>query len=60
MTDVNGQPETERQADYFTQPWMHEAVGRYFYSKVKNRRFCFCNGWLVKFLFSGSTETRRA
>uniref|UniRef100_A0A8W8MAS6 SWI/SNF-related matrix-associated actin-dependent regulator of chromatin subfamily D member 1 n=1 Tax=Magallana gigas TaxID=29159 RepID=A0A8W8MAS6_MAGGI len=38
MTDVVGNPEEERRADYYYQPWSQEAVCRYFYSKVQQRR----------------------
>ena len=34
MTDVAGNPEEERRADYYYQPWSQEAVCRYFYGKV--------------------------
>ena len=29
-----GNPESERKAEFYQQPWCHEAVPRYFYSKV--------------------------
>lgn len=38
MTDHSGNPEEERMSDYFYQPWTQEAVFRYFYSKVQQRR----------------------
>lgn len=38
MTDVVGNPEEERAADYYQQPWVQEAVCRYFYGKVQQRR----------------------
>nr|XP_006824916.1 PREDICTED: SWI/SNF-related matrix-associated actin-dependent regulator of chromatin subfamily D member 1-like [Saccoglossus kowalevskii] len=38
MTDVAGNPEEERRADFFFQPWAQEAVSRYFYGKVQQRR----------------------
>ncbi|KAJ8313734.1 hypothetical protein KUTeg_008295 [Tegillarca granosa] len=38
MTDVVGNPEEERRADYYYQPWTQEAVCRYFYNKVQQRR----------------------
>lgn len=38
MTDVVGNPEEERRADYYYQPWSQEAVCRYFYSKVGGQR----------------------
>lgn len=34
MTDVVGNPEEERRAEFYYQPWAQEAVCRYFYSKV--------------------------
>lgn len=34
MTDVVGNPEEERKAEFYNQPWSPEAVSRYFYSKV--------------------------
>uniref|UniRef100_A0A8C5GWF6 DM2 domain-containing protein n=1 Tax=Gouania willdenowi TaxID=441366 RepID=A0A8C5GWF6_GOUWI len=33
MTDVVGNPEEERRAEFYYQPWAQEAVCRYFYSK---------------------------
>jgi len=38
MTDVAGNPEEERKADFYYQPWAQEAVCRYFYGKVQQRR----------------------
>lgn len=38
MTDQLGVSEEERRADYYHQPWMQEAVCRYFYRKVQERR----------------------
>ena len=38
MTDVVGNPEEERRADFFHLPWSQEAVCRYFYGKVNNGR----------------------
>lgn len=37
MTDVTGNPEEERHAEFFYQPFMQEAVCRYFYGKVGQR-----------------------
>jgi len=34
MTDVAGNPEEERRADFYYEPWAQEAVCRYFYGKV--------------------------
>lgn len=36
MTDVVGNPEEERRAEFYFQPWAQEAVCRYFYSKVSS------------------------
>lgn len=38
MTDQYGDTDEERKADYYYQPWMQEAVCRYFYRKVQERR----------------------
>lgn len=38
MTDVSGNPEEERHAEFYLQPWAHEATSRYFYGKVQQRR----------------------
>lgn len=38
MTDQTGDVDEERRADYYYQPWMQEAVCRYFYRKVQERR----------------------
>lgn len=38
MTDVAGNPEEERYSDFYFQPWAQEAVCRYFYGKVQQRR----------------------
>ncbi|XP_001638238.3 SWI/SNF-related matrix-associated actin-dependent regulator of chromatin subfamily D member 1 isoform X1 [Nematostella vectensis] len=38
MTDVVGNPEEERRADFYYLPWSQEAVCRYFYSKVQQKR----------------------
>ncbi|KAG8180750.1 hypothetical protein JTE90_026224 [Oedothorax gibbosus] len=38
MTDVVGNPEEERRSDFYYQPWAQEAVCRYFYGKVNQRR----------------------
>lgn len=35
MTDVVGNPEEERRADFYQQPWSQEAVSRYFYCKAR-------------------------
>merc|ERR1712142_1112961 len=38
MSDVVGNPEEERKADFFFQDWSQEAVCRYFYAKVQQKR----------------------
>lgn len=38
MTDAAGPSEEERRAEHFYSPWSNEAVTRYFYSKVQQRR----------------------
>ncbi|XP_078488142.1 SWI/SNF-related matrix-associated actin-dependent regulator of chromatin subfamily D member 1 [Ciona intestinalis] len=38
MTDATGNKEEERLADYYYAPWSQEAVNRYFYSKLQQRR----------------------
>uniref|UniRef100_A0A8C4QZS7 SWI/SNF related BAF chromatin remodeling complex subunit D1 n=1 Tax=Eptatretus burgeri TaxID=7764 RepID=A0A8C4QZS7_EPTBU len=41
MTDVLGNPEEERRAEFYFQPWSQEAVCRYFYSKVTSEKVSF-------------------
>uniref|UniRef100_A0A182TMY0 DM2 domain-containing protein n=1 Tax=Anopheles melas TaxID=34690 RepID=A0A182TMY0_9DIPT len=38
MTDVVGNPEEERRAEFYHQPWTQEAVSRYFFAKVNQKR----------------------
>ena len=38
MMDLNGNPEEERRANFYHENWTDEAVCRYFYSKVQQRR----------------------
>ncbi|XP_056152850.1 SWI/SNF-related matrix-associated actin-dependent regulator of chromatin subfamily D member 2 [Lampris incognitus] len=38
MTDVAGNPEEERRSEFYQAAWVPEAVGRYIYSKVQQRR----------------------
>jgi len=38
MTDMTGNPEEERHAEFYYQPWSQEAVSRYFFGKVQQRR----------------------
>ncbi len=39
MTDSStGNAEEERRADYYTEQWSYEAVSRYFYNKVQQKR----------------------
>ena len=38
MTDVVGNPEEERRSEFYYQNWSQEAVCRYFYTKVQQKR----------------------
>ncbi|XP_069760793.1 SWI/SNF-related matrix-associated actin-dependent regulator of chromatin subfamily D member 2-like isoform X2 [Narcine bancroftii] len=38
MTDVIGNPEEERRAEFYHEPWTQEGVGRFIFSKVQQRR----------------------
>lgn len=38
MTDTVGNPEEERRTEFYHSPWVKEAVGRYVFSKVQQRR----------------------
>ncbi|XP_020641241.1 SWI/SNF-related matrix-associated actin-dependent regulator of chromatin subfamily D member 2 [Pogona vitticeps] len=38
ITDVVGNPEEERRAEFYQQPWIQEAVGRHIFAKVQQRR----------------------
>ncbi|XP_078280529.1 SWI/SNF-related matrix-associated actin-dependent regulator of chromatin subfamily D member 2 isoform X2 [Rhinoraja longicauda] len=38
MTDVTGNPEEERRAEFYHEPWTKEGVGRFIFSKVQQRR----------------------
>ncbi|QQP51620.1 Uncharacterized protein FKW44_013040, partial [Caligus rogercresseyi] len=38
MTNVAGHPEEERHTDFYHQSWIHEAVSRYFYNKIQQKR----------------------
>ena len=38
MTETTGDPEKERRANFYTAPWVHEGVCRYFYSSLQQRR----------------------
>ncbi|XP_055513270.1 SWI/SNF-related matrix-associated actin-dependent regulator of chromatin subfamily D member 2-like [Leucoraja erinacea] len=38
MTDVTGNPEEERRAEFYHEPWTQEGVGRFIFSKVQQRR----------------------
>uniref|UniRef100_A0A8C2ZUH4 SWI/SNF related BAF chromatin remodeling complex subunit D2 n=1 Tax=Cyclopterus lumpus TaxID=8103 RepID=A0A8C2ZUH4_CYCLU len=38
MTDVTGNPEEERRTEFYQAPWVPEAVGRYVYSRLQQRR----------------------
>lgn len=39
MADLNGNPEEERKAEFYYESWTDEAVCRYFYNKVQQKRF---------------------
>jgi SWI/SNF-related matrix-associated actin-dependent regulator of chromatin subfamily D len=38
MLELNGNPEEERKAHFYREAWTDEAVSRYFYNKVQQRR----------------------
>jgi len=38
MTDVSGNPEEERNSDFYNQNWTEEAIHRYFYRQVQLKR----------------------
>ena len=38
MADLNGNPEEERKAQFYYESWTDEAVCRYFYNKVQQKR----------------------
>ena len=38
MTDVVGNPEEERKAEFYYKPSIQEGVSKYFYSKVQQRK----------------------
>ena len=38
MADLSGNPEDERKAQFYYEAWTDEAVCRYFYNKVQQRR----------------------
>lgn len=38
MLDLNGCPEEERRVNFYLEPWTDEAVSRYFYNKVTQKR----------------------
>ena len=48
MTDVVGNPEEERRADFYYLPWSQEAVCRYFYSKVRYSVVIFTEWYSVQ------------
>lgn len=41
MTDVVGNPEEERRAAFYHEPWSQEAVSRYFYCKVRKKTLLY-------------------
>ena len=38
MLELNGNPEEERRSQFYHEQWIDEAVCRYFYNKVQQRR----------------------
>ena len=38
MLNLEGDPEEERQVDFYQKEWIKEGVCRYFYAKVQQRR----------------------
>ena len=38
MKDSMGNPEAQRRASFYDQPWSADAVPRYFYAKVNQRK----------------------
>lgn len=38
ITDAVGNPEEERRAEFYDQPWIKEAVNRYLYSKFQQKQ----------------------
>ena len=38
MTDVVGIPEAERRAEHYQGDWSKEAIHRYFFNKIQQRR----------------------
>lgn len=38
MMDLSGNPEEERRSQFFQESWTDEAVSRYFYNKIQQRR----------------------
>lgn len=38
LTDVVGHPEEERRCEFFDQAWAQEAVSRYFYNNLQQKR----------------------
>ena len=41
MTDVSGNPEEERNSDFYNQNWTEEAIHRYFYRQVRKIEILF-------------------
>ena len=38
MQDMSGNPDVERRSETFKEDWVNEAVMRYFYNKLQQRR----------------------
>lgn len=63
MTDVVGNPEEERRAAFYHEPWSQEAVSRYFYCKVRGAHQAIFNRASASScsdsLFSSQIQQRR-
>ena len=64
ITDSStGNNEEERRADYYTEQWSYEAVSRYFYNKVQQKRveleqaLGIRNSWVAELFFSFFVNT---
>lgn len=51
MTDVVGNPEEERRAAFYHEPWSQEAVSRYIYCKVSPTDHCTVAARLLEGVF---------
>lgn len=57
MTDVVGNPEEERRAEFYHEPWSQEAVSRYFYCKVRRKCNLACLWHACWFIGHGQSES---